>query len=54
MGVEIVRGNSCYFFYLDIELAFQIINITVVSFELLCFLCSNVYVTVFINEILYK
>ena len=49
-------------FYLEIEMAFQIINITMDGFmrilmfnslfELLCFLCSNVYVTVFNNEIL--
>ena len=49
-------------FYLEIELAFQITNITMVSFEFLylilysnsCFFCLNVYVTVFIYEILFS
>ena len=53
-GLAVVSGEGGDFeifllFYLEIELAFQIINITMVSFEFLCFLSSNVYVTVFTN-----
>ena len=35
-------------FYSEIELAFQIINLPWFLFGFLCFLCSNVYVTVFV------
>ena len=56
-GSVIINWNPWIF-----ELVFQIINITMVwfirilmfnsLFKFLCFLCSNVYVTAFINEIL--
>ena len=53
-GLAIVRvGGGGDFeilllFYLEIELAFQIINITMVSFEFLCLiLYSNSYVSMF-------
>ena len=39
-------------FYLDIELGFQIINITMVSFEFLCLIFYwNSYVSVFIKGV---
>ena len=39
-------------FYLDIELGFQIINITMVSFEFLCLILYwNSYVSVFIKDV---